>query len=512
VIGIRLVWAAVLAAGLAGCAARSVAPETAGRLAAADAQIRQGCYRCLEAAIGTLEAAGSGPDAAAGAVAERLFEARLLLALRQRELGIDAATSFAAARAAATRVRVEAGRPPLAALIDLAETSAGDPSAQMMGTRALPYQQHYARVADLLKAVSPLLPASRLGSYVSLSAACEDRDLSALLDRASIAAAHPSTPLLTYRLATCGANIDDHVVSLRAAEPRWYEAAWFLGRRQLATTRDVSAAATQFADAATGLPEAPAVLLSLAGARRALRQMEPALAAYDRVLALSPELRPALLGRVLCLTYLNRHAEAVVTASRMIALGTYLMGDAHYWRAWNRYQLGDLMAAESDAEKALELMANTNAFTLAGVIQYDLKRPGEAESRFLRARDLDASNCQAAWYLGLIRSERPDWNGGATSFEAAAACFRRAAEQARAELAAVERSSDPPETRAVVAAEHQAALTTSRLRAAQSAYNAAQCFARAGDIPRAETYLAMAAEHPELKAQAERLRATLKQP
>lgn len=108
-----------------------------------------------------------------------------------------------------------------------------------------------------------------------------------------------------------------------------------------------------------------------------------------------------------------------------------------------------------------------------------------------------------------MRTARPDWAAGASDFATAVSCYTQAAATARAELEALDRSNDPPETRAAARAEHQATLESSELRAAQSAYNAAHCMARAGDRAGALNYLAMAAEHPEMKPQADRLRASL---
>jgi len=59
---------------------------------------------------------------------------------------------------------------------------------------------------------------------------------------------------------------------------------------------------------------------------------------------------------------------------------------------------------------------------------------------------------------------------------------------------------------------HQATITSSELRAAQSANYAAHCLVRTGKGAGAFNFLAIAAEHPEMKEQAERLRASLPVP
>jgi tetratricopeptide (TPR) repeat protein len=503
----------LLAIATVGCAARGPSRQATAALATAEALVRQGCYLCLQEAAGILEQQVSADRASSATLTARLVEARVLEGLRQRELGIDSSQALAQARSLA--VGLGAPRPgalDYAALLDLAELVPGDPTTLIVGNRTLPYPQWQARVKSLRAALDPAIPSSRLATYVALSAACEDQQMREAFARDAITNAHPDTPLLTYRLATCALEPDESVGALVESDARWHEAAWHLGRRQLATSRDVRRAADLFARAASGLPDTPTVLLSLAGAQQALRQLDAALATYDRLLAIAPAARPALLGRVICLTYLGRHTEAVGTATRMIDLGTFLLGDARYWRAWNYYQLADLAAAEADAEQALLLMSNTNAYTLAGVVKFDLKRLDDAESRLRRAWEMDSANCQAIWYLGLVHTSRADWEAGATDFATAVSCFTQAAATARAELAALDRSTDPPETRAAAAAEHQVTIKSSELRAAQSAYNAGQCLARTGNRAGALNYLAIAAEHPEMKEQAERLRASLPVP
>lgn len=519
----------MLAAGLvgaAGCAARGPSAGTTAALSKADALVRQGCYLCLQDAVSILEEQATASPVPPVKVTARLLEARILEGLRQRELGIDSSQAFA--RAGELAGGLGASRPggphgggggsagfaglDYTSLLDLAGLVSGDPIAPVFGTRELPYPQWQARVKASSAALGLAIPTSRLATYVAMSAACEDRQLREALDAGAIAKAHPDTPLLTWRLATCTLGPDESVAALAEQDPRWHEALWHLGRRQLATSRDVRRAAELFARAAVGLPHAPAVLLSLAGAQQALRQLEPALATYDRVLAITPTARPALLGRLICLTHLGRHSDAVATATTMIELGTFLIGDARYWRAWNHYQLGSLAAAEADAEQALRLMSNTNAYTLAGVVKYDLKKLDEAEERLTRAREMDSANCQAVWYLGLVHTARPDWAAGASDFATAVSCYTQAAATARAELEALDQSIDPPETRAAARAEHEATIESSELRASQSAYNAAHCLVRTGNRSRAINYLAIAAEHPGMKAQAERLRASLPLP
>ncbi len=205
------------------------------------------------------------------------------------------------------------------------------------------------------------------------------------------------------------------------------------------------------------------------------------------------------------LSYLRRHEEAIATATRMIELGTYSIGDAYYWRAWNQYQRQQLTSADEDAAQARALMANTSVFLLSGVVRYDLKDLPAAQGFLERARELDNTNCQAVWYLGLVHVARPEWPAAAAAFVDGVSCFKQAATEARRDL---ERDTADTADEAALAprrAELEASIAEADLRAAQSAFNAAQCLIRAGNAHLARNYLAIAAEHGEMKAQADAL-------
>ena len=85
------------------------------------------------------------------------------------------------------------------------------------------------------------------------------------------------------------------------------------------------------------------------------------------------EHRDALIGRVQALSYQMQHADAVAAATRVIDLGTWHIGDAYYWRAWNRYHLKEYETAWADVENAIKGLANARVYMLAGLIAYERK-------------------------------------------------------------------------------------------------------------------------------------------
>ena len=211
-------------------------------------------------------------------------------------------------------------------------------------------------------------------------------------------------------------------------------------RREAGRRPNLRAAIDSFTVARAALPQSAAILLALAHAQRGYGDLEPALASYDAIVAMVPRNREALLGRAITLSYLERHSEVIETTTRMIDMGTWLMGDAYYWRARSRFVLKALDEAWSDAEHAVTLAPNTNVYTLAGVIAYDRKELAVAKDRFQRARDADASNCTAHSYFALVSAAQNNWPEATPVFSLAMTCFVGAAAAATQELAQIEAS------------------------------------------------------------------------
>src|SRR5687768_2218792 len=78
------------------CAARGAVPQLAAETAEAEAAFRAGCYTCLKESLAISERHLQTKQPPAGAL-ERAFDAALLIAIREKELGIpnDAAMTKA---------------------------------------------------------------------------------------------------------------------------------------------------------------------------------------------------------------------------------------------------------------------------------------------------------------------------------------------------------------------------------------------------------------------------------
>src|SRR5215211_2115225 len=88
-----------------GCASARIRKANALALAVADTRVLEGCYGCLRDARATYaRVAGDKHTKQPAPVIARLFETDVLLALREKELGLDSRASMDRARALVPRV------------------------------------------------------------------------------------------------------------------------------------------------------------------------------------------------------------------------------------------------------------------------------------------------------------------------------------------------------------------------------------------------------------------------
>jgi tetratricopeptide (TPR) repeat protein len=521
----------LLACLLAACAARRPTPQLLHDLGEARALVAAGCYACLTEALVIYERLAALPRAPADA-RQGAFEAALLLALRSKELGLPDAAPFERARAIAARLPAAATpRPttpvaaqpttPVAPRLTTAaylaaaelmpgESSGFDPETRERLTRerraafGVSAVEHAAR-----RALTPAMASDPLAAYLAIGIDCDDPRARKAIDPAALRQQHP-TPLIRYRLARCALGADS-LASLREADPRWQDTLLFEARREM-TQRpvpDIGAAAALYMQAHQAFPTSAAVTMGLAAAKNALNEYDAALALYDGVLAESPTHRDALLGRVMSLSYLARHPDAIAAASQMIDLGTWHIGEAYYWRAWNRYQSGELELAWTDVEHATKLYVNSSVYMLAGVIAYARKALDTAVSRLQRSYELDNENCEAVWTESLVHVDMQAWTLAAPRFATGVTCFTLAAATARRDIENLEQAKISAALKSQRIALTQKRVETSEHRAAQSAFNAASSFLRLGQKSAALDHVDVAAAHPLLREKASALKAAV---
>ncbi|MPZ18542.1 MAG: hypothetical protein GEV06_11605 [Luteitalea sp.] len=483
--------AAVVVLGLlsGACAARARAREHRTRLARADRLAAAGCYRCLTRAFAAYETLLEA-NFQREQVLPRAYDTALLLAAREKELGLAAAPWIDRARQLPiTQLKGEEAR----LLLEVADGLPwnrgrfGPESGQSLSKHSRESRRH---AAAWYAALSKLSTSSRVSAYMLAAVTCEYRsDIPPAedFDPMSLLRAYPKQALLLYRIGACEQQYGRQLERALAIEPRFVEANYFLGIYELGSRRRdaVWRAIEPLRKAREGIPESPALALQLADAYLAASQFAPALESYQHALKLMPAQRDALLGKTMTQSYLTRHGEAIATATRLIELGAFHIGEAYYWRAWNKYHQQQLETADDDIEEAKKRWYHTDVFTLAGIIAYDQKKLEDAHRDLEAAVELDSGNCQATWYLGLTFAGLERWPDGGNLFAQARACAEGAEQELRNTLALIENAEMAPDLKARQIAAQQASIEESRQMQGKAAYNAGWCYVKVTDGARA---------------------------
>ncbi|MBI2219775.1 MAG: hypothetical protein HYU53_01050 [Acidobacteria bacterium] len=496
----------------AGCAARGPRVPLP-TLADADALASAGCYTCLSQALDVYDALlarRASPPAIRGA-----FRAAVLLHLREKELGLPATQSLDRARILAPLLppeehgelflRVAGGIPPESSGLSK-EDYDGWIKTERLG----------APVREALRQqLAPLL-ADPAAAYLQTSLSCayaDFRERDAALDQ--LASQHPSTLVVRYRIGACVQSRRALLVEVLGVEPRYVEAHFFLGRYALADAAvgkgRRSEIVPHLAAAYEAFPRSPSVTFTVAGMHRAFNKIKDALRYYDETLALVPTHREAMLGRTIMLSYLERPDEAFESATRIIELEDWYLGDAYYWRAYNRHAQRRLDEARDEIERSKAVAGvRSDVFLLSGIIRYDRHEMGEAAADLEKSLQLNDQACDASWYLGLVRSEQKRWTDAAGLFPSAAACYRTNVDAYRTALDTVRNTVAGTPDAVEVSAEYSGYIERELVSEARSYYNAAYAAAQAGDRAQALAHASRAAEHAIMREKAADLIAALK--
>jgi len=257
-----------------------------------------------------------------------------------------------------------------------------------------------------------------------------------------------------------------------------------------------------FLKAADAVPESPQVWVSLASIAFAAEEFERSIDFYDRTLALMPDYREAILGKAISLTYLGRNTEAMTLLRQLVNLGEWLIGESHFWLAWNQHDLGDNASAAENIQQAKSRLGNGEVFSLAELIDLDLGDDEGARTNFFEALKFNAADADALFHLGLIFARRQAWDKSGEYYEKAASVYEA---QARAlkDKADEIKASPLPEARKTKLLQRKTLQTEKTLlTAATSSYDAAASYFNAGASAKAVVCALKAAAHPALKEKA----------
>lgn len=290
----------------------------------------------------------------------------------------------------------------------------------------------------------------------------------------------PDSPLIQFKLAVSPKITQDSLIKLVRKEPSFYEAHYFLGKIDLMLGKIISAE-KKILEAHTHIPRSISILGDLAKVYFIHEEFEKCLEFNKKILELDPDYRDALLGKAICLGYLEHHEEAVNILYTLRSLGKYLMGETNYWLAWNRNELKKHEEAWADIEKAKKyLIGHHEVHTLSGIIAFELNRLEDAEKDFQEAIKLNSPSCEPVFYLGKINGRWESWEKSALYFEQASRCYQGQENSLLQKIDEIENSSLSENRKKRHILKKKIQIVRTRLTKATSLYNAAAGYFNAG--------------------------------
>jgi tetratricopeptide (TPR) repeat protein len=273
-------------------------------------------------------------------------------------------------------------------------------------------------------------------------------------------------PLLEYRAGFCGAADAARLRPL--AEAGFVDAEYLLGRGALDGERDHELALRHLHTAAMAFPESLSAPTLIGNIYLEWEEWQAAATAFDAVLAMRPAHPDALLGRTHAVSRLGRYQDGIDTATRLIDGGSWFLGQAHYWRAWNHNGLKNYPAARVEADRTKTLMVNAGVFLLSGLIDWSLEQREKAEQEFETALTMDFGQCEAAFYLGGVRAEMWKALEGIAAFRQANQCYDLANAVRRTSIEAIAAGKGSEQRKARQIGSHQRAITANEERQVQA--------------------------------------------
>jgi tetratricopeptide (TPR) repeat protein len=306
---------------------------------------------------------------------------------------------------------------------------------------------------------------------------------------------HPDSRLVTFQAAVAPVLNAELLGSLQDV-PGFTEIEYYLGEAALQAGL-VLTAERHYLAAVEKLPDSLSVLISLAKVTYQMEETETCLDWNETALAQLPTYRDALLGKALCYGALARHEEALAVLGRLLELGTYYLGEANYWTAWNLSELDRLEEARRSVDAAKTFLVGTpEVATLSGIIAYKQGRLDDAEKDLRQALDLDPAAADAAYHLGRLYADRKDWLDSGIYFAGAAMSYEARERSLEKKIGEIEASDMEAARKARLVARKRAQIAGTRVIKATCQYNGAAGYHNAGSLERALDLARLAALHP----------------
>jgi tetratricopeptide (TPR) repeat protein len=327
---------------------------------------------------------------------------------------------------------------------------------------------------------------------------------------------YPDSILFKYKKATTFPwENKEQLEALLKAEPEFYEAYYYLGElalgvnKPLDTGQDILSpfkAERYFLKAYKGIPESPQITIYLGGIYLSTGEYEKGIKYFDKTLALAPTYRDATLGKSICLSYMGKHDEAIDILNHMVTLGFYLMGESHYWLAWNYNELKKFDEAQHNIEESETRLPNdSEVFSLAGTIALEKNEIDKAKKEFETSLECNGRNIKSVLGLGRVFALKQRWLVSAQLYSHAVIVVAQEESELTDQIQAIENSALAQERkiRIVGLKKHQIEiLEESR---AMACYEAAVGYIHAGQKERALELAMKAAAYPQYKEAAEQL-------
>jgi len=478
------------------------------RIAEADTLYAKGHYAALKEARSIYEEALAIPEERA-AVAEKLVRAAIAFELREKELGVLAVKP---ALDLAGLVSAEPSLAPypswLELLAGLPNKVKGNPGIDRIDGRTLEAQLDWvnARVTDLDRELGERAPTDDLAAALRLAlrAAFFYKFQEKLAPKMYVEA-RPGSRLTAFQTAVSPSLEADRMEALLTLDPGFSEVHYYLGEVALLGGKLLTAE-RHYLVVHDKIPESLSVLISLAKVAFQMEEVESCLEYNEKALTLLPTYRDALLGKGLCLGYLGRNEEALTVLGRLLELGAYYLGEAHYWTAWNLNELERLEEARRAIEAAkVFLVGVSDVATLSGIIAYRQGRLDDAEKDLREALNLEPSDSDAAYYLGKLYADRKDWLNSGLYFAGAALSLEEKERGMEKKIEEIEASDMPTERKNRLVIKKRVQILSTQATKATCQYNGAAGFHNAGSFERALDLARLAATHPAFAAKAAEL-------
>jgi tetratricopeptide (TPR) repeat protein len=512
-----------LALGLAGCAPAvreyvltgPQASELEKKIEEADALIRKGCYIGFKRAVSIYEELFAQP-ALRDKIALPYLRTLLLLAVREKDLGMIDETFLQRAFELSKAYPGLKGFEPYLVLADQM------PLRTKGVIEDIDIVQTKRTVDEVLAGIR-----EKIGIQAELRAKAAAEDYYAYLyvsffsgyasfidqksDVADVLKLHPDSILMKYRNAIQYPQEKPEVLDeLANSDPDFYEAHYHLGEVALGRGKLLEAE-KQFLKAFEGIPESPQITILLAAVYFANEEFDRSLEFYEKTIGLAPEYRDALLGKAICLSYMGKYQDAIDVLDKLVSLGSWLMGETHYWLAWNLRELQDLDRAQTHIEESKgRLPTNSEVFGLAGTIALEKGELDKAEKESKEALVYNSANSEALFNLGRLYAQKEKWADSGAYYEKAAAVFEKNEAAAFAKIEEIKGSLLSDERKARLLAKKDQQLKIIQATKATACYYAALSLANAGQKEKALDLAERAALHPQFKERAGELIAQIK--